>query len=97
MGEYLMVDMFVLAMLSRGMTILEKTYYVVWNADKHVAQILWCPSEPKPEGPCDFLRGEEEEPLVFDCELDAHAYLNNLDSLDQTRNPNAWRIIPDEK
>jgi hypothetical protein len=84
--------MFVLSMLSQGMNILEKTYYVVWLAKEGVARIVWCPCQPKEEGPITFVM-DGDVPRDFDCELDAHRYLLDLKGLDQTGDPDAWRRI----
>ena len=76
-----MSDFFVLRMLQQPFTVLDKQYKVVWEKDH--AKVYYTQV------------GEDAwEPLspIFDSELDAHAYLNLLASLN-FKPDNNWRKL----
>ena len=63
--------------LSNGVTIGNGIYYVAWNQLKGVATIWVTPLE-EPQFGCMHLVGENEKPLEFSSEPEAHAFLNGL-------------------
>lgn len=79
-----MSDLFVLSMLSNGVTIGEAMYYVAWNGKRGVAVIWVSPAErvtdndPLEELFISDLMGENGEPLEFSSELKAHAFIEGL-------------------
>jgi hypothetical protein len=76
-----MPDTDILYFLGKERTILGKKYRVAWNCETNVAEVL-----------------RDEEPIAnFPFELEAHKYIRDLRSLDQTGDPEAWRKITEEQ
>ena len=78
-----MTDLFVLAVLSQGITVLDKTYYVAWHCQNNHALVTYTL-----EGGTDL----NEVSQKFDTELDAHTYILGLKSLHQEDKAD-WRTI----
>lgn len=82
-------DLFILNILGRPRTILDKQYSVAWDCLQNKAIIMYTQ-----EGSDDVysLTNEDDETILFDSELKAHEYLTNLGTLRNTNSPD-WRTI----
>lgn len=78
-----MPDLFILAVLSKPVTILGTQYMVTWDCLNNVANVLF-----KPPNEDEW----QELDKTFVTELKAHEYLNNLATL-QPPPPHDWRDI----
>ena len=86
----MMIDSFILAHLSNGITILDRTYFVGWDGGINRAIVTYTNCEE--EGMFPLLDANENE-MTFSCELEAHTYLLGLRLLDQKDDVHDWRTI----
>jgi hypothetical protein len=76
-----MADLTILYFLSKEKEILGHQYRVAWNCETNVAEVL----------------KDGEAIANFPFELEAHKYIAELASLDQTKDPEAWKRITEEQ